>query len=90
MRISHCRHDHLLYLYRYSTGEYRVLKQGVLRDSFYYAKERDAMFEMQEDEHAQSDFTDEQLRYILAVYGPAVKDWLLLPGPVPLKLAANE
>jgi hypothetical protein len=48
------------------------------------------MFEMQEDEHAQSDFTDDQLRYILAVYGPTVKDWLLLPGPVPLKLAANE
>jgi hypothetical protein len=48
------------------------------------------MFEFDPSEYADSDFTDEQLRYILAVYGPTVKDWLLLPGPVPLKLAANE
>jgi hypothetical protein len=52
------------------------------------------LIEMQEEEFLESDFTDDQLRYVLDVFGPAVKDGLLLPGPVPLptkhKLAANE
>jgi hypothetical protein len=50
------------------------------------------MIEMQEDEHSRSVFTDDELRDILMLCGPKVKDLLLLPCPVPLqhKLAANE
>lgn len=42
--------------------------------------------EMQEEEYADSDFTDDQLRYVLMTYGPKVKDWLLLPGPYPVEV----
>jgi hypothetical protein len=45
-----------------------------------------------ESEQLESDFTDYTLRVIQELYGPQVKDWLLLPGPVPIstKIAVNE
>jgi hypothetical protein len=37
-----------------------------------------------ESEYLESDLTDKHLRFIQELYGPTVKDWLLLPGPVPI------
>lgn len=40
------------------------------------------MIEFDETEQLESDFTDFTLQWIQELYGPQVKDALLLPGPV--------
>lgn len=42
------------------------------------------LIEMQEEEYAESDFTDHQLRFIQELFGPQVKDLLIHP-PVPIQ-----
>jgi hypothetical protein len=40
------------------------------------------MIVFDESEHLESDFTDITLQFIQELYGPAVKDMLLIPGTV--------
>lgn len=40
-----------------------------------------------DSEQLESDFTDYTLQVIQSLYGPAIKDLLLLPGPVVIQRA---
>ncbi|WP_307439914.1 hypothetical protein [Paenibacillus sp. V4I3] len=42
------------------------------------------MIVFDESMELESDVSDITLQFIQATYGPMVKDWLLLPGPVPI------
>jgi hypothetical protein len=44
------------------------------------------MIEPDPEMFLESDFTDDHLRFIQSIYGPQVKDALLLPGPVPIQV----
>jgi len=46
-----------------------------------------------DEENLESDFTDDQLRFIQELFGPQVKDLLIHPAvpiQIPFKIAANE
>ena len=42
------------------------------------------MFEMDESMNRSTDVSDMTLQFLQETYGPKVKDWLLLPDPVPI------